>query len=191
MENEEELLCDEISINDTSLGGHGDGTNEGANSEMEREEPLHASQTQGLLYTNLIALQTHSRSRADSSKIKRKMQSLTSLTVTMNGTIARRVFSASTAVLSSTALRRSTLLSRPFPSPIRPYSSQKSQQEDAAESTPEPGNAEVSVESQVLENLKKKEEEVHDLTVSLSPSSDYSCSPCSRRVDYGIYRPTF
>lgn len=97
----------------------------------------------------------------------------------MNGTkFARRIFSASTAALSSTALRRSALPSRPFPSPIRPYSDQKSQPEDPAEPAPEPENTEVSVESQVLENLRKKEEEVHDLTVGLSPSSAYSCSPC-------------
>jgi len=71
---------------------------------------------------------------------------------------ARRVFSASTATLSSRVIRRSL----PFQS--RPYSDQKSQQEVPAEPAPEPESTEVSVESQVLENLKKKEEEVQDLT---------------------------
>ncbi|KAF8447963.1 GrpE-domain-containing protein [Boletus edulis BED1] len=83
----------------------------------------------------------------------------------MNGTWARRVFSASTATLSSRAIRRSTHPSRPLTFQTRPYSDQKSQPGDAAETpAPEPESTEVSVESQVLENLKKKEEEVHELT---------------------------
>ncbi|KAF8559577.1 GrpE-domain-containing protein [Imleria badia] len=85
----------------------------------------------------------------------------------MNGTLARRVFSASTAALSSRAIRRSTHPSRLFPCPTRSYSDQKSQPDDATEPTPEPDTAEVSVESQILENLKKKEAEVHDLTSRL------------------------
>ena len=79
----------------------------------------------------------------------------------MNGSFARRVFSASTTAL---AVRRS----RPLPFLTRPYSDQKSKPEDVSESAPEPENSEVSVESQILENLKKKEAEAHDLTVSLS-----------------------
>ncbi|KAH0830567.1 GrpE-domain-containing protein [Lanmaoa asiatica] len=80
----------------------------------------------------------------------------------MNGTIVRRVFSASTAAFSST--RRLAHPSRPLPFPFRPYSDQKSEPEDTAEPAPEPESTEVSVESQVLENLKKKEAEVQDLT---------------------------
>lgn len=105
----------------------------------------------------------------------------------MNGTLARRLFSASTAALSSRAIRRS----RPFPFPTRPYSDQKSQQGDPAEPAPEPESPEVSVESQVLENLKKKEAEVHDLTVSLVSSSAHPPSLLPLRVDYGISRQTF
>ncbi|KAI9566427.1 GrpE-domain-containing protein [Boletus coccyginus] len=77
----------------------------------------------------------------------------------VNGSFARRIFSASAAALSSRAVRRS----RPPPFTTRPYSDQKSQ----PEGTPEPENTDISAESQVLENLEKKEAEVHDLTSRL------------------------
>ena len=109
----------------------------------------------------------------------------------MNGTLARQVFSASTAALTSRAIRRSAHPSRPFPFTTRSYSDQKSQPEDAVEPTPEPDTADASVESQIPENLKKKEAEVHDLTVSPALSSASACLPPSCRVDYGTSKPTF
>ncbi|KAG9318483.1 GrpE-domain-containing protein [Chiua virens] len=85
----------------------------------------------------------------------------------MNGSFARRVFSASTTALSARAIRRSPHSPTPLPFITRFYSDQKPHPDPAAESAPEPESLEVSVESELLTNLKKKEAEVHDLTSRL------------------------
>lgn len=132
-------------------------------------QPLCMSVCPGSLYKSAY-IHNHVLITVMKNKIKQnKITTFTgSETATMNGSFARRVLSASTAALLP-GVRRSARPSRPLPFSTRPYSDQKSQPEDVSGPTPQPENAEVFVESQVLESLKKKEAEVHDLTVGLSP----------------------
>lgn len=51
MAKKKEVLCDESAVDDTSLGGHGDGTKE-RTSDSERERPLHTSPELRVLYIN-------------------------------------------------------------------------------------------------------------------------------------------